>query len=84
MGSPFSFSKPRLRAAARAAAPAIGACALSTATAVTLLSATGQDDTHITYWAARALAEHGVIVNHAGARVEQSSSLLLTLVLALL
>jgi len=44
----------------------------------------GQDDTYITYWAARALADHGAIVNYNGVRLEQSSSLALVLILALL
>ncbi|MCC6521562.1 MAG: hypothetical protein IT373_02775 [Polyangiaceae bacterium] len=58
------------------------ACASATAVAIILMSATGQDDSHITYWAAKVLADHGEIVNHSGDRVEQSSSLLLTLILA--
>jgi hypothetical protein len=44
----------------------------------------GHDDCHITYWASYSLAEFGEIVNYSGARVEQSSSLLHTLSLALL
>src|SRR5579863_3986897 len=45
---------------------------------------TGTDDSYITYWAAYALARFGSIVNVNGVRVEQSSSLLWTIVLALL
>ncbi|AUX28516.1 MULTISPECIES: hypothetical protein [Sorangium] len=40
-----------------------------------LLSAPGHDDSHITYWAAHTLEEHGQILNYNGERVEQSSSL---------
>ena len=43
----------------------------------------GHDDCHITYWASYSLSEFGEIVNYSGQRVEQSSSLLHTLVLAL-
>jgi len=42
----------------------------------------GRDDVHITYWAAYTLSNFGEIVNYNGDRVEQSSSLLHTLVLA--
>src|SRR4029077_16251883 len=44
----------------------------------------GQDDTYITYWAARTVAEHGQILNYNGARVEQSSSLALVVILGVL
>ncbi len=44
----------------------------------------GQDDTYITYWPARVLAEHGQILNYNGVRLEQSSSLSLVVLLALL
>ncbi len=44
----------------------------------------GQDDTYITYAAAHALSETGAIVNYNGARVEQSSSLGLVVVLGFL
>lgn len=47
-----------------------------------LFSSTGRDDTYITYWAAHALSRLGEIVNYNGDRVEQSSSLLHTVVLA--
>ena len=44
--------------------------------------ATGRDDAHITYWAARTLAEKGAILNYNQDYVEQSSSLLHVLLLA--
>jgi hypothetical protein len=44
----------------------------------------GPDDAYITYWPARTLAEHGRIWNYNGVRVEQSSSLSLVVVLAIL
>jgi hypothetical protein len=43
----------------------------------------GPDDAYITYWPARALAEHGRIWNYNGVRLEQSSSLSLVVVLAI-
>jgi hypothetical protein len=49
-----------------------------------LFTVTGHDDSHITYWAARTLALGGTIQNHAGEAVEQGSSLLHVLLLALL
>ena len=42
----------------------------------------GRDDVHITYWAAYALSNFGEILNYNGERIEQSSSLLHTLILA--
>jgi hypothetical protein len=59
------------------------AAALGVIIGVVLFSSAGHDDSHITLWSAYVLAETGEIVNHAGARVEQSSSLLHTVVLAL-
>ena len=56
----------------------------SSATAVAVFGASGRDDSHITYWAARQLARHGRILNYNGDRVEQSSSLLQTVMLAAL
>src|SRR6185312_3656453 len=44
----------------------------------------GPDDVYITYWPARTLAEHGRIWNYNGVRLEQSSSLSLVVVLAIL
>lgn len=52
--------------------------------AVLLHGSGGEDDTYITYWAARVLAEHGRILNYNGMAVEQSSSLSLVVVLAVL
>jgi hypothetical protein len=56
----------------------------ATALAVLAFTHGGEDDTYITYWAAHALGEYGGILNYNGARVEQSSSLSLVLVLGLL
>lgn len=53
------------------------------ATGYLLYGSTGHDDSHITFWAAHSLLEHGEILNYNGERVEQSSSLLLTLLTAL-
>ncbi len=58
--------------------------AVSVGVAWLLYGAGGHDDSHITYWAAHALAEFGEIVNYNGDRVEQSSSLLHTIVLSIL
>ena len=44
--------------------------------------ATGDDDSHITYWPAHTLATTGEIVNYSGERLEQSSTLLYTVILA--
>ncbi len=43
---------------------------------------TGRDDAFFTYWPAQTLAEHGGILNYNGDRVEQSSTLLHTVLLA--
>jgi hypothetical protein len=48
----------------------------------TQFPAAGNDDSHITYWAAFALSEYGAIVNYNGVALEQSSSLLLVVLLA--
>src|SRR5580658_5525379 len=40
-----------------------------------LFTNSGPDDTHITYWPARELLQHGAITNYNGDRIEQSSSL---------
>lgn len=48
-----------------------------------LFLSTGHDDAYITFWSAHSLLELGEIVNYSGDRVEQSSSLLHTLWLAL-
>ena len=65
---------------------------IGVALAVTLLislslivfSSSGRDDSYITYWAADSLATHGEILNYNGDRLEQSSSLLHVVSLALL
>ena len=49
-----------------------------------LFTSTGRDDAYITYWAAKSLAQTGEITNYDGERVEQSSSLLQTVLLAAL
>ena len=49
-----------------------------------LFVSTGRDDAHITYWPAYTLAHFGQMLNYNGERVEQSSSLLHVLVLAIL
>jgi hypothetical protein len=49
-----------------------------------LFPSSGRDDVHIGYWAAWTLAEHGEILNYTGDRLEQSSTLLHTLLLAAL
>lgn len=60
-------------------------CALAFAAfAFLLYGQSGQDDTYITYWPARTLAEHGQIWNYNGVRLEQSSSLSLVVILAIL
>jgi len=47
-----------------------------------LFPSAGRDDVHISYWAAHSLSNFGEILNYNGARVEQSSSLLHTVLLA--
>jgi hypothetical protein len=49
-----------------------------------LFGSTSHDDSHITYWAALSLQRFGQILNYNGERVEQSSSLLHVVLLALL
>ncbi len=63
--------------------PSLLAGGIGSALAVVLFSSTGHDDCHITFWSAWSLAELGEILNHSGQRVEQSSSLLQTVLLAL-
>lgn len=48
-----------------------------------LFVATGQDDPYISYWPAHTLVQFGEMVNYNGERVEQSSSLLHVLLLAI-
>jgi hypothetical protein len=43
----------------------------------------GRDDAHITYWAAYSLYHFGEVLNYNGDRVEQSSSLLQVILLAI-
>ncbi|MCB1615103.1 MAG: hypothetical protein KDI30_03720, partial [Pseudomonadales bacterium] len=43
---------------------------------------TGHDDSHITFWASHTLLEQGEILNYNGDRIEQSSTLLFTLLIA--
>jgi hypothetical protein len=50
---------------------------------VLLFVSTGRDDSHISYWPAHTLAHFGEIANHSGEPIEQSSSLLFVLILAL-
>ncbi len=45
---------------------------------------TGRDDSYITYWPAYTLSHFGEILNYNGNRLEQSSSLLLVLLLAVI
>jgi len=75
-------------AAARGPGPGplvlLGVAALGLGLAVLCFGQGGQDDKYITYWAARALAERGEILNYNGLRLEQSSSLSLVLLLAAL
>jgi len=47
-----------------------------------LYGSSGQDDSHITFWASYTLKETGEILNYNGDRIEQSSSLLLTVIIA--
>ncbi|HSC75528.1 MAG TPA: hypothetical protein VLB90_04740 [Pseudomonadales bacterium] len=48
-----------------------------------LCGSTGHDDSHITFWQAQALLDYGDLRNYNGARIEQSSSLLMTLLTSL-
>lgn len=48
-----------------------------------LYGSAGHDDSHITFWASYTLSEFGEILNYNGDRVEQSSSLLLTVLIAI-
>jgi hypothetical protein len=52
--------------------------------AVGLFPSIGSDDSYLTYWAAHTLSSSGEIVNYNGARIEQSSSFLHVVILALL
>lgn len=59
-----------------------GSVLLFVAAGLLLYGSTGVDDTHITYWAAHTLAEFGEILNYNGVRLEQSSTLFHTVLLA--
>jgi hypothetical protein len=63
--------------------PILVAVVLSMSLGFVLLMSTGQDDPYLSFWPAYTLAYHGEIANYNGERVEQSSSLLHTLVLAI-
>ena len=63
---------------------AVVCCILFVVTSFLLYGSAGHDDSHITFWASYTLSEFGEIVNYNGDRIEQSSSLLLTLLTALL
>jgi hypothetical protein len=67
---------PRIPSSAWIAAAVLAAASLG------LHVSAGRDDAYITYWAARMLADVGEIWNYNGERVEQSSSLLFTALLA--
>ncbi|MCX9083022.1 MAG: hypothetical protein OIN83_12590 [Candidatus Methanoperedens sp.] len=60
----------------------LGSCFL-VSLGLLFFSSSGQDDAHITYWSAYALSNFGEIVNYNGDRIEQSSSFLHVLLLAL-
>lgn len=60
------------------------AIALQLGVGLTLFRSTGRDDAYITFWPAWTLVHHGALENYSGERVEQSSSLLQTLLLAAL
>ena len=63
--------------------PALALCTLPLWVYGVLCGSTGHDDSHITFWQAHTLLAHGELLNYNGARVEQSSSLLLVLLTAL-
>lgn len=59
-------------------------CCVMLLVGMLLFPAAGRDDTHITCWPAYSLTHAGEMVNYNAERVEQSSSLLQVLLLALL
>lgn len=75
-----TIAAPRARARSRAAYFMPGG--LLVAAGLLLFGSTGRDDAYITYWPAETLAHSGKILNYNGARLEQSSSLLHVIVLA--
>ncbi len=60
----------------------LAATALLLAQCIFMYGDTGRDDAFFTYWSAQTLADHGSILNYNWERVEQSSTLLYTLLLA--
>jgi hypothetical protein len=81
--TPGPWQRDRLRVFGRPAG-LLAAALASLGVAVVFWSQGGQDDTYITYWPAKTLAEHGEIMNYNGLRLEQSSSLSLVVLLAVL
>ena len=76
-----SWASPRdFRALGISLAPLVILVAIS----LVLFPSAGRDDSHITYWASYATARFGEIVNYNGDRIEQSSSLLHVLGLAVI
>ncbi len=71
------------RSRLRRAAP-LAPAALLLLQGFALFPAAGRDDAHILYWSAFSLSEYGELWNYNGERVEQSSSLLATLLIAAL
>jgi hypothetical protein len=71
------WTERRVLCAATAIALLVGAVLTATQ-----FPAAGNDDSHITYWTAFTLSEYGAIVNYNGVALEQSSSLLLVVLLA--
>ncbi|MSW45585.1 MAG: hypothetical protein F2837_06600, partial [Actinobacteria bacterium] len=63
--------------------PLLAAAILIPVLAITFIGVGGTDDAHITLGAVRRLVETGQILNYNGERIEQSSSLLHVLILAL-
>ena len=53
-------------------------------TGLLLFGSAGRDDAHLTYWPAYTLSHYGQILNYNGDRIEQSSSLLQVVLLAIL
>jgi hypothetical protein len=79
-------AQPMRRSWGSLASP-LSICALSIVVAGLIVGtefpAGGNDDSHITYFSAHALAKYGEILSYNGTRVEQSSSLTFVVVLAL-
>lgn len=63
--------------------PSFALCTLPVWLYGLLCGSTGHDDSHITFWQAQALLDFGDLRNYNGERIEQSSSLLMTLLTAL-